>query len=112
MVFPKCVVTIETQAFSGCGNLKRVVLNEGLEAIRRTTCALLFQGGVFQDSGIEEIVFPRTLTDIGFVEFYGCDHLKTVYVDERSKLVISESDVFSPAKICPLPESLAWEFRE
>ena len=57
-------------AFSGCGGLKRVELNEGLEELI-AEC--------FASSGLEEVTLPSTLKEIGCEAFKGC-RLRVVYV--------------------------------
>ena len=72
---PASVRRIEPGAFYKCEALKRVVLNEGLVALGDNN---IFGSGVFQCSGIEEIVLPTTLTETGCNTFRDCASLRSV----------------------------------
>jgi uncharacterized lipoprotein YehR (DUF1307 family) len=56
IVIPDTVERISDSAFIGCKNLKYVVLSKNLKAIEE---------GTFINTGIKEITFPATLSDIG-----------------------------------------------
>ena len=58
-IAPQSLKEIYGTAFYCCKSLKRVVLNEGLE-----TLSNYYSGGVFENSGIEEIRLPSTLKKI------------------------------------------------
>ena len=75
-------------AFSDCKNLKRGVINEGLEALgskdysynrywQSHVCS-----GIFYNSGLEEIILPSTLKSINSDTFSGCSSLKAVWVED------------------------------
>ena len=71
ITMPSSVRTICQSAFCKCPNLKRVMLNEGLEVLGtdeyapdgRPWC------GVFQESGVESIEMPSTLRRIEYNAF-------------------------------------------
>ena len=60
---------IEDHAFSYARNVKDVRFGEGLISIGRE---------VFSNSGLREIIFPKTLQSIGWGAFYGCRELRKV----------------------------------
>ena len=76
-------------AFIECENLKRVILNEGLEEL----------SDAFQESGIEEITLPSTLEEICCSIFRGCFSLRTVYVRRGFQLYLNGIEMLSTAKI-------------
>lgn len=70
VILPKTVKTVEWQAFAGCENLERVILNEGLE----TVGDLAFYGA----GKLKEIVIPSTVTAIKETSFSNCTALDKV----------------------------------
>ena len=66
---------LDSYAFSRCGGLRQVLLNEGLETIRL---------GCFFDNRIERITFPHTLRCIGDKAFLYCRRLKQVCLAETA----------------------------
>ena len=64
------VTTIQNYAFADCLNLKTVVIPEGVETIEMT---------VFQNSGLESITIPASVTKIRNYAFDGCTALANVY---------------------------------
>lgn len=94
---PPSLREVGGSAFYGCGSLKRVVLNEGLEALRDGyDDEYLGYYGVFQRSGVEEVVLPSTLLDVGQKAFLGCGGLRTIRARDGcradlSKLKLPES---------------------
>lgn len=83
---PESLRELYCGAFAGCARLKRVLLNEGLETFGyRGTCddserLSRDYEGVFWDSGVEELVLPRTLRKVSAAAFSGCDTLEIVWV--------------------------------
>ena len=67
---PDSVIQIETNTFSGCSNLQKVVLPKGLKTIPS------FDGC----KNLEEIVWPDNYTS--FESFYGCSKLKSFQIPE------------------------------
>ncbi|WP_044329502.1 leucine-rich repeat domain-containing protein, partial [Metamycoplasma hominis] len=63
------VKEIGERAFSGCENLKEVILNKGLEKIGARA---------FYDTKIEFITIPGSVKEIGESAFFGCWNLKKV----------------------------------
>ncbi|RAW47461.1 leucine-rich repeat domain-containing protein, partial [Metamycoplasma hominis] len=53
-------------------NLKKVILNEGLEKIGAEA---------FRDTNIESITIPGSVKEIGERAFYGCIYLKEVILN-------------------------------
>lgn len=76
---PPKLKEIHDKAFSGCMNLKRVVLNDGLEWL----------GSAFTKSGIEEITLPKTLKNVGRGAFSKCANLRVIYVEDGCDAAIS-----------------------
>lgn len=62
--------------------MKRVVLNEGLERLsdHGSKC------GIFQRSGIEELMLPSTLREISELTFSECTNLKIVWIEQGSPI--------------------------
>ncbi|QKX39421.1 leucine-rich repeat domain-containing protein [Metamycoplasma hominis] len=73
ITIPGSVKEIGAGAFSDCANLKKVILNEGLEKIG--ACA-------FSYTNIESITIPDTVKEIGESAFSGCTNLKEVILNE------------------------------
>ena len=76
---PASVRTVAQAAFARCENLKSATLNEGLEVLGTDEYS---NGdtyyGVFQESPVEHVRLPSTLTRIGYNAFKGCKSLKEV----------------------------------
>lgn len=70
VILPKTVKNVDRQAFAGCENLEKVVLNEGLE----TVGDLAFYGA----GKLKEIVIPSTVTAIKETTFSNCSLLGKV----------------------------------
>ena len=64
------VTAIQTYAFADCHDLKTVVIPEGVTTIELTA---------FQNSGIESITIPASVTKIRNYAFDGCSELADVY---------------------------------
>ena len=84
-VAPPGLRTIGQGAFKQCRDLKRVVLNEGLEALEEyryeyETRYSHYCNGIFQESGLEEIILPSTLMSIGHNVFGICPDFSVVWV--------------------------------
>lgn len=67
ITLPPHVTAIAPNAFLGNKQIARVVMNEGLTSIGERA---------FFNSGIQEIVFPSTLRELGQETFYYCSRLK------------------------------------
>lgn len=67
----KRVTTIVENGFSGCKNLKTIVLPEGLEAIDENA---------FSGSGLTELIIPNSVTEVGERAFEKCTELATVII--------------------------------
>ena len=75
---------IGSTAFCRCTNLKRVVLNEGLEVLGTDEYKDdgNWYSGVFQGSTIESVTLPSTLKRVEYNAFYKCTNLKSVKLPE------------------------------
>ena len=69
MTLPDGLLNIEQAAFQFCYQLKEIVLPEGLMKIGRASLSY---------SGIEKIVIPESVEEIGEDAFLQCDKLNTV----------------------------------
>lgn len=79
MDLPASVRTVAQAAFARCENLKSATLNEGLKVLGTEEYSKenLYYG-VFQESPVEHVRLPSTLTRIGYNAFKGCKSLKEV----------------------------------
>ena len=79
-IAPLSLRTVSQGAFNNCQALKRVILNEGLEALGTSERPddKQWYYGVFQDTAVEEINLPSTLKRIKYSAFQNCKHLKSV----------------------------------
>ena len=81
-VAPPSLRQVEGGALWGCERLARVILNEGLEVLHeRYTINGEFYG-IFRDTGIEEIVLPKSLKVVDEYTFYDCEMLRKIYVED------------------------------
>lgn len=92
-MFPSTLKEIRGGVFTSCRNLRRVVLNEGLERLesdgeyehieveRGYEYEFIPYDRMFERCGLEEIVLPSTLKEICGNVFKGCP-LKIIRVDE------------------------------
>lgn len=69
---------IQKEAFRNCSSLTNVVLHEGLVTLGEGGGT--GNGAVFQNSGLQTITFPSTLTEIGYNTFYDCKSLTGEFV--------------------------------
>ncbi|MGC7185986.1 leucine-rich repeat protein [Metamycoplasma hominis] len=73
VVIPTWIKEIGKYAFSGCKNLKEVILNEGLERIGNNA---------FSNANIESITIPGSVKEIGYSAFSNCSNLREVILNE------------------------------
>ncbi|WP_044420577.1 leucine-rich repeat domain-containing protein [Metamycoplasma hominis] len=78
VTIPSSIKEIDKSTFSGCKNLKEVILNDGLERI---------DYGTFQDTNIESITIPGSVKEIGERAFCNCENLKEVILNEGLKKI-------------------------
>ncbi|MGC7158618.1 leucine-rich repeat domain-containing protein [Metamycoplasma hominis] len=78
VTIPDSVKEIGDSAFSGCSNLKEVILNEGLEKIGYEA---------FQNLLIELVYIPGSVKEIGNSAFSGCSNLKEVILNDGLKKI-------------------------
>ena len=70
VLIPPSVRTVGLHAFKDCGNLKRVVVSEGVVSM---------DNGVFLScTNLVSVELPSTLREVGAEMFYGCSSLKVV----------------------------------
>ena len=81
-IAPVYLREISQSAFCCCENLKRVVLNEGLEVLGTSDYIRNrnWRSGVFQESAVEEVTLPSTLKTIEYGAFLGCKNLNRMYI--------------------------------
>ena len=97
---PFGVVEIAPFAFSGARNLKRIELPDSIQSI---------QESAFENSSIEEIKVPRSLSFIGSRAFINCKKLREFLVPEKGELRLIEANAFANCRSLQkveLPESL------
>ena len=70
---PDSLVCLGSDAFSGCQELTKVRLGNGLKEISPKA---------FKDTGLTEIVLPEAVTAVGTEAFGGCGRLETVTLPE------------------------------
>ena len=61
LTLPSSVRRLESSAFSGCGLLTKVTLNDGLQRIG---------SNAFNYTGLRELVIPASVTDLEYLSFY------------------------------------------
>ncbi|AUW37073.1 hypothetical protein C1937_01235 [Metamycoplasma hominis] len=82
VTIPSSVKEIGEGAFSGCQNLKELILNEGLEKIG---------AGAFNHTNIESITIPGSVKEIGESAFLGCQNLEKVILNEGLEKIGAEA---------------------
>lgn len=78
ITIPDSVQVIEKDAFSGCRSLKRINLPKGLSEI---------SAGLFEYSGLEQIVLPEGVETINYGAFGECQQLKEISIPSTVKTV-------------------------
>ncbi|MCC8104172.1 MAG: leucine-rich repeat domain-containing protein [Clostridiales bacterium] len=103
---PSGVKEIGVQAFIYLDSLKKVVLPEGLQVIRRR---------VFTACGIEEIVLPSSIREVETGAFFHCRNLRRVVrpdrtdpVAERAELLRMREEPFVRPRKYPLTPEQYW----
>ncbi|WP_181695851.1 leucine-rich repeat domain-containing protein [Metamycoplasma hominis] len=76
------VKEIGESAFSGCRNIKEVILNEGLEKIGAEA---------FKYTNIKSITIPGSVKEIGESTFSGCGNLEEVILNEGLEKIGAEA---------------------
>lgn len=110
---PTWLRTLSQEAFFGCGQLRRVLLNEGLETLGTGEENRFGERrcGAFQDSGVAEVLLPASLRKIGYCAFKGCAELKQIALPEGLRVVGEEAFARSGLEHVALPRDLR-EIRE
>ena len=98
---PDSLVTIGSQAFEYCRQLKHIDFGHGLKRIGAS-----FYSNVFAHSGLEEIVIPAQVTEIGYSAFYGCN-LKKVTLNEGLAIIGEDAFAINELKEIAIPESVS-----
>lgn len=88
---------IGNSAFYGCKGLGRIELNEGLEVLGTENYRCYH--GVFQESGVQEIVLPSTLREIGGNTFRDCESLRTVYAADEQLVYLSHAGLSDSVRV-------------
>ncbi len=85
-VFPSSLRQVSWQAFGGCENLEKIVLNEGLTTI---------ENSAFAGTKIKEITIPKTVTVVTDRSFNYCSSLdKIIFEGDAPEKFIVEDDIF------------------
>ena len=70
---PKSIITIGNSSFSGCKQLKNIVLHDAVAEIGERA---------FEFCGLETITLPSSITHIGHRAFMDCRELKTILLSD------------------------------
>ena len=110
---PNTLRDVREYAFYDAAALRSVVLNPGLEALGTGDD----DSGAFQNAGLTRVQLPGSLKKIKVSELYGCDQLKTVYVDEACEIYLPDLCTPPDARIGPPPDTMAgkvrvWDLRQ
>ena len=89
--------SLDTDTFAECGNLKHVLLGEGLEYIGEQC---------FTKTGVEEVVFPSSIRRIGIRAFKSCKDLKRVSFGEGLEVIETYAFIDSGLESFAAPASL------
>lgn len=98
---PDSLRTIEDQAFEYCKQLKHVDFGHGLKRIG-ASCYF----NVFAYSGLEEVVIPPQVVEIGCAAFYGC-YLKKVTLNEGLAVIGEDAFAINELEEITIPESVS-----
>ena len=98
---PDSLVTIEDQAFEYCRQLKHVDFGRGLKRIGAS-----FYSYIFANSGLEEVVIPPQVVEIGCAAFYGC-HLEKITLNEGLAVIGEDAFAINKLKEITIPESVS-----
>lgn len=71
----------------------------------------------FRGTEIERLVLPKTLKKVGGSAFYGCENLKTIYVEDGCEASLLYACVPDSTKVGPLPDATLgnariWDLRK
>lgn len=78
VTFPRTIRDAHTGAFETIGQLRTVILNEGLAKLEGRGYDGGQEGGVFNDAQIKKIILSSTLKKLGNTIFQNCRMLKHV----------------------------------
>lgn len=99
---PDSLRTIEDQAFEYCKQLKHVDFGHGLKRIGSS----FYYSEVFAHSGLEEVVVPQQVTEIGYAAFYDCS-LKKVTLNEGLVAIGEDAFAINELEEITIPESVS-----
>lgn len=104
---PKSIKMLKCQTFYNCKALKHVTLNEGLTTLDQNSNN---NYGVFQNSGLEDVTLPNTLTYVGNYAFSYCPNLRSVRVQNDSQLSSIGNYAFSNSGVQSItfPKTLSY----
>ena len=111
VIIPENVEEIRARAFSGCRNLKEIILPSTLKTIgccEEKTCYKSIPDieGVFRYCGIETISIPSSVTTIGDGTFYYCRNLKEVVLPDSVQMLGKHAFDFSGLEKIKLSSNL------
>ena len=107
VTIPSTIESIGESTFRGCTNLPAVECNvseisdvlfkdcENLSAVTLNNTTYIGYQAFMNDTALQTITLPDTVTSLGTSAFYGCESLETVYINSNSKVTLSNSNVFS-----------------
>lgn len=75
-VIPKTVLDIEDEAFAACNQLKKLIIPEGVEAIREAFPLCV---------NLESVFIPVSIKEVSPKAFHGCNALKEIIVNPKNK---------------------------
>lgn len=79
LVIPKDIKVIEEETFRYNKNIRKIIMNEGLEVIKSSAFASC--------ETLEEIIFPTSLKTIGNSTFKKCSSLKNLNFNEGLEVI-------------------------
>lgn len=77
---PDSVTEIGEGVFSGCNGLTSIVIPDSVTEIGDSAFAY--------NTGLTSLEIPGSITEIGYDAFYGCPHLKDVFIDAKQSSTI------------------------
>ena len=85
---PAMLNNVDGLSFAECKNLKRVEFLEGRVALGTVDAGVW--NAIFRECGVEEILLPSTLYEIGPNLFVNCDSLRTIRVAKGCKVQVKQ----------------------
>lgn len=85
---PAMLNNVDGFSFAECKNLKRVEFLEGRVALGTADTGANVWNAIFRECGVEEVLLPSTLQEIGSNIFVNCNSLRTVRVAKGCKVQV------------------------